>query len=85
MPTATITSKGQITLPKEIRARLRLGEGDRVAFRERPDGSIVLEPETLDVLSLEGRIRPRVRGVTLEDMDAAVRRAVTRRGANKRR
>lgn len=81
MPAATVTSKGQITLPKEIRVRLRLEEGDRVAFRERPDGSIVLEPETLDLLSLEGRIRPRVRGVSLDDMDAAVRRAVTKRSA----
>ncbi|MBK9001976.1 MAG: AbrB/MazE/SpoVT family DNA-binding domain-containing protein [Myxococcales bacterium] len=81
MPAATVTSKGQITLPKEIRVRLRLEEGDRVAFRERPDGSIVLEPETLDLLSLEGRIRPRVRGLSLDDMDAAVRRAVTKRRA----
>ncbi|GMV14927.1 MAG: hypothetical protein AMXMBFR56_31510 [Polyangiaceae bacterium] len=62
--------------------RLRLEEGDRVAFRERPDGSIVLEPETLDLLSLEGRIRPRVRGLSLDHMDAAVRRAVTKRRAS---
>lgn len=85
MPAATVTSKGQITLPKEIRVRLRLEEGDRVAFRERPDGSIVLEPETLDLLSLEGRVRPRVRGLSLDDMDAAVRRGVTKKRAGRSR
>jgi antitoxin PrlF len=81
MPTATVTSKGQVTLPKQIRVLLQLEEGDRVAFRERPDGTVVLEPETLDLMSMEGRIRPRVRGVSLSEMDAAVRRAVTKRRA----
>ncbi|MBI3200191.1 MAG: type II toxin-antitoxin system PrlF family antitoxin [Myxococcales bacterium] len=81
MPTATVTSKGQITLPKRIRVLLRLEEGDRVAFRERPDGSVVIEPETLDLMSMEGRIRPPARGISLDEMDAAIRRAVTKRRA----
>jgi antitoxin PrlF len=85
MPAATITSKGQLTLPKQIRDRLGVGVGDRVAFRERPDGTVVLEPETLDLLSLKGTVRPRARGVSLEDMDAAIRRAVTRRHRRQRR
>ena len=29
---ATVTSKGQVTLPKEVRERLRIGEGDKVRF-----------------------------------------------------
>ncbi|MCK6531831.1 MAG: AbrB/MazE/SpoVT family DNA-binding domain-containing protein [Polyangiaceae bacterium] len=85
MPSATVTSKGQVTLPKRIRVLLQLEEGDRVAFRERPDGTVVLEPETLDFMSMEGRIRPRVRGVSLDEMDAAVRRAVTKRHAGENR
>ena len=85
MATATLTSKGQITLPKVIRERLGLGTGDRVAFLERSDGTVVLEAETLDLSSLRGSIRPRVRGVSVQDMDAAVRSAIARRYARKRR
>ena len=79
MPSATLTSKGQITLPKLIRERLGLTTGDRVAFRERPDGSVVLEPETVDLASLRGRIRPSVCGVSIDDMSAGVKRAIARR------
>jgi antitoxin PrlF len=85
MSTATVTSKGQITLPKKIRERLGLTEGDRVAFRESPDGTMVIEPETLDLLTLRGSVRPRVRGVSIDDMDAAVRRATARRSARESR
>jgi antitoxin PrlF len=79
MAVATVTSKGQITLPKPIRDRLRLKAGDRVAFHERADGSIVVEAETVDLLELRGTLRPRVRGVTVEDMNAAIRRGATKR------
>jgi len=64
MATASITSKGRITLPKKIRERLGVAEGDRIAFRESPDGTIVIEPETLALLSLRGCVRPRRRPST---------------------
>jgi len=35
MQTAKLTSKGQITVPLQIRKRLKLNEGDRIAFVER--------------------------------------------------
>jgi AbrB family looped-hinge helix DNA binding protein len=54
MPTSTLTSKGQITLPKEIRKALELEQGDRVAFRLREDGVVELVPETLDLMDLCG-------------------------------
>jgi antitoxin PrlF len=76
---STITSKGQITLPKLIRDRLKVKPGDRVAFRERADGSIVVEAETVDLLELRGTIQPRVRGVSLADMGASIRRGATKR------
>ena len=78
MASATITSKGQITLPKPIRDRLRLKAGDRVAFREREDGAIVVEAETIDLRELRGTIQTPVRGVTLDDMAAAIRKGATR-------
>ena len=71
---AAITTKGQITLPKYIRDKLGLKAGDRVAFRELPDGTIVVEALNVDLLDLCGVIKPRVRGVTIEDMKDAVRR-----------
>ena len=85
MPSATLTSKGQITLPKPIRERLGLTTGDRVAFRERPDGSVVLEPETVDLLSLRGSVRTATRGVSIDDMRAGVKLAIARRYRRKGR
>lgn len=79
MPTATLTSKGQITLPKEIRDSLALEAGDRVAFRLRADGVVELVPETVDVMDLFGVFKPRVRGVSVEAMAEAVRRAAARK------
>jgi len=73
MPTATVTSKGQITIPKAVRDELGITEGDRVAFRVLEDGSVVVEPETVDLLELEGALKPKRKGVTLADMDAAIR------------
>lgn len=73
MPTATITSKGQITIPKLVRDELGLQEGDRVAFRVLEDGRVVVEPETVDILDLKGSLKPKRKGVTLADMDKAIR------------
>jgi hypothetical protein len=50
-----------------------------VAFREGNDGTIVVEAETTDLLTLRGAIKPRVRGVTVEKMKDAVRKRAARR------
>jgi len=73
MPTATVTSKGQITIPKAVREELGLTEGDRVAFRVLEDGSVVVEPETVDLLDLKGALKPKRKGITVADMDVAIR------------
>jgi antitoxin PrlF len=74
MPSAAITTKSQITLPKEVREKLGVKPGDRVAFREDADGRIVVEAETVDLLSLAGVLRPRKRGFSVEDMNAVIRK-----------
>jgi antitoxin PrlF len=79
MPTATITSKGQITIPKEVRRALSLEVGHRVCFVVRDDGVVEMHPETVDLMSLFGAIRPRVKGVSLTDMDEAIRRSAARK------
>jgi AbrB family looped-hinge helix DNA binding protein len=73
MPSTTLTSKGQVTIPKAVREELGLREGDRVAFRVQEDGTVVVEPETVDVLSLAGVLKPRRKGVSIEDMNEAIR------------
>lgn len=78
MATATVTSKGQITIPKPIREALELEPGDRVAFRLDDEGRVILEPETLDLMELFGTLKPTVKGITLEDM----RRVIRARGAD---
>jgi AbrB family looped-hinge helix DNA binding protein len=74
MPGAKITSKGQVTIPKAVRDALGVDTGDRLAFRIQEDGTVLVEAETGDLLALAGRLKPRRRGITLDDMDAAIRR-----------
>jgi antitoxin PrlF len=74
MPYSKLTSKGQITIPKAVREVLGLEQGDRVAFRIGEDGVVVVEPQTVELLSLRGRLKPRRGGVTAEEMDTAIRK-----------
>ena len=71
MPSATVTSKGQITIPKSVRELLGLNAGDRVSFTVSEDGVVEMQPENVDLNSLEGFLKPRTR-VSLEEMDEAV-------------
>ena len=79
MTVATITSKGQTTIPKAIRDRLRLKTGDQVDFVVEPDGRIVLVPLTVDVAELKGILPRPKKPVSLADMDRAIRKAVAAR------
>lgn len=82
MATSTLTSKGQVTIPKEIRDRLGLKEGDRLAFDLDDQGRVVLRPEPRDPLGrLPGLLRHLApeRPVTIQEMDGAVRKRVVRR------
>lgn len=79
MPSATITSKGQITIPKAVRDELGLRVGDRLAFRVLEDGQVVVEPETVDLRDLKGVLKPSRKGVTLDNMASAIRREAAKR------
>jgi len=73
MPTATLTSKGQITIPKEIRDRLRLQTGHRVEFEIDKNGKVFLVPRNRDIRSLKGIMRSkRKTPVTVEEMNEAI-------------
>lgn len=74
---ATMTSKGQITIPKSVRDLLQLRTGDRVDFVVENDGTVVLVPVTHSVKSLKGMLPKPARAVTLDEMDEAIARGVT--------
>ena len=79
MPSATLTSKGQLTLPKMVRERLKVQAGDVVDFIVGDDGEIRVRAGTHDVRDLRGLLhRPNRKAVSLEAMDAAIRRALRR-------
>jgi antitoxin PrlF len=78
MPSATVTSKGQLTLPKEIRNRLGVHQGDRVEFRTDRSGRVWVEPATQDLMALRGLFGPVDRARSQEELDLAVRRGAAR-------
>ena len=72
MPAATITSKGQITIPAPVRAALNLDVGDRVEFVELEKGRFAIVPATIPLQRLKGIIRKPERPVSIEEMNAAI-------------
>jgi antitoxin PrlF len=79
MAVATLTSKGQTTIPKEIRDLLGLEPGDKLDFVVESDGRVVLRPATLDVRQLRGLLRRQGRKpVSVEEMDKAIAQGASR-------
>ena len=76
MSEAKLTSKGQITLPKEIRLKLGLKQGDRVRFIVEDDGRVRLLPAKRDVTELMGILPRPKRTLSIEEMDDIVQTAV---------
>ena len=72
MSTATLTSKGQLTLPKSVRDRLRLNAGDKVEFVESGSG-FVLRVASQDIRTLKGILPKPSRPVSIETMNRDIR------------
>ena len=51
---ATLTSKGQTTIPKEIRDGLGMKPGDRISFTLMPDGTVIMRVKRKSVMNLAG-------------------------------
>jgi len=80
MPRSTITSKGQITLPKEIREHLHVSTGDGLDFIVAEDGSVVVQPVRSRLDELRGMLhRKGRRAVSVEEMHAAIAKVHGRR------
>ena len=82
MSASTLTSKGQVTIPKEVRERLGLKEGDRLVFRFDDQGNLLVRPEARSSLGrLPGLLHHLAgeRPVTVEEMNEAVKRRAAER------
>ncbi len=71
MSEATLTSKGQVTIPVEIRKALGLSAGERVVFTRLDDGTTVMRAKTRSLQDLKGLLKPAVgkRKVSIDDMN----------------
>jgi len=72
MPTATMTSKGQITIPIKVRKALGLRPGVRVDFYEGVDGAYTLRPKTGSIMEMRGCIPKLDHVLTIEEMNQAI-------------
>ncbi len=74
MTKARMTSKGQITVPKDVRLKLNLKPGDRVLFVVEDDGTARLRAVNKDISSLRGILPPPKRKATIEEIEASIAR-----------
>ena len=74
MTIGTITSKGQITIPKLVREQLHLRTGDRLEFSVSKEGTIIIRPRTSRIEDVMGMLSPYAKGrsVSVEDMDRGI-------------
>ncbi|HLD68477.1 MAG TPA: AbrB/MazE/SpoVT family DNA-binding domain-containing protein [Pseudomonas sp.] len=72
MATATLTSKGQVTIPAQVRVSLGLNAGDRIEFVAQADGTFLIMPAIQSVKALKGLIRKPATPVSIDDMNAAI-------------
>lgn len=85
MPTATVTSKGQITIPIEVRERLGIRTGTRVEFVLRDDDVVEFVPATRSISELAGALKDDGPSMTLEQIDDAIAAHVVEEDARSRR
>ena len=85
MPEATLTSKGQVTIPKAVRDHLKLEAGARVDFIITADGTVLLRPLTRHVHELAGLLaRHRTRAASVREMDEGIRMHLRRKFGRRR-
>ena len=72
MTTATLTSKGQITIPADVRRALNVQTGDRVEFVQVEPGRFELIAATRSVRELRGMFGKPSRSVSIEEMNRTI-------------
>lgn len=74
---ATITSKGQITLPSEVRKRLGLGPGSKLEFIITDDERLEAIPVVEPLTGLKGMVKKPKKPLSLEDIEKAIAEGAT--------
>lgn len=74
MEISTVRNDGQTLIPKTIRDYLHLRPGHRITFTIEQNGQVIVRPIRRDISELEGFLKPPSEPVTLEEMDAVIRR-----------
>jgi len=68
---STVTTKGQTTVPAEVRERIGAGPGTRLVWHVMPDGSVIVRAKTRSILELAGMLEaPKGKHVAVEEMNA---------------
>lgn len=77
MSSATVTSKGQVTIPVDVRTKLGLRPGSRLAFVPTETGGYEIHPETASIKDLKGTVPRPTQPVTLDEMNEAIAAGAT--------
>jgi AbrB family looped-hinge helix DNA binding protein len=85
MSTATLTSKGQITIPADVRRVLNVQAGDRVEFVQIEPGRFELVAATLSVRELKGMFGKATRTVSIDEMNRTIAELAARAAVRKGR
>lgn len=72
MASAALTSKGQITIPIEVREELGLKAGDRIEFVKGEEGKFFIQPKKGSIINLRGIFKWAGKPVTIEEMNEAI-------------
>ena len=77
MASATVTSKGQVTIPVEVRTKLGLRPGSRLAFVPTDTGGYEIHPEAASIKDLKGTVPTPPQPVSVDEMNEAIAAAAT--------
>lgn len=83
MTAATITTKGQITIPASVRASLGVGTGDRIEFVEVAKGRFEVVAATQSVTALKGLLPRPAKTVSIEAMNEAIAQRASSAGGRR--
>ena len=78
MTSATLTSKGQVTIPKDIRDYLHLHPGDQIDYVVEKNGTVTIHAATINVMQLKGILKSKIsKAVSIKDMEDAIVKGAT--------
>ena len=82
MMTSSVSSKGQVTIPKKIREFLNLETFDKIVFIPLEEGKVMITSKPAPVTDLFGMLKHRKpqKPFSVQEMEAAIRKRRAQRG-----